>query len=618
MGGKGRTMTLVRRVVAAAVCMAAATTAALSATAPVRAAVPPPTSPSLGWLHVEHPGGGRRPYIADAAGREVILRGANTTGLYRNHDDEDRYPGTAAKPQDPAAYEGTCPVNDGRWGDPPMCQVDAGGGPWSSAADDSRDDLSQMRALGWNFVRLAITWEQVEPEPGRYDQQFVERVAQVVRWAEEQGIYVLVDFHQDNYGDIPRPTPRTDPGFPPLWTRPTGQADGPPRWAVMTDGKPNVNPLGFSVLSPAVLRAFTSFWSNRIPPVPQGDAPGPGLQDHYIGAVAAVAKRLRDEPAVTGIEIMNEPQPGEFDFMAMARDRLYPFYARVIQAVTGVRDGLPTCPVEAPTSQDGTCAYPDLGVHDTRHAIYFEPNAFRNIVDFAVQPNRPFTTYPEIVYAPHVYTHIFTLDRVLFRIPPEQATWPPYSFAMQTADAEAKAMDAALVVTEFGGPDREFPGVVEHTVAQMDRYGVGATAWEWKNNCGLEPSCGADEQGRWTVYASGGPGAHPPQNGPLLPGHLASLARVYPRLTAGHLDSWTFDPGMGTFSMSASSTTAVTVGDRRHETLVVAPPPVASGTFAVSGAAVLDEVVTNPDGSRWAWVAPTGTGTGAYSVTLAT
>lgn len=607
-------MALVGRVVAAVAAVAVAAAIVPIPSASAGAPMPAPDPPALGWLHVEHPSGGRRAYIADSAGREVILRGANTTGLYRNHDDEDRYPGTVPKPQNPADYEGRCPVNDGRWGDPPMCQVDAGAGPWSASDDDSLNDLSQMRALGWNFMRLAINWEQVEPEPGRYDRQFVERVAQVVRWAEEQRLYVLVDFHQDNYGDIARPTPRTEPGLPPLWSRPTGQADGPPRWAVLADAKPHVNLLGISALSPAVIRAFTSFWTNRVPPVPQGEAPGPGLQDHYIGAIAAVAERLRDEPAVAGIEIMNEPQPGEFDLMAMARDRMYPFYARVIQAVTGVRDGLPTCPAEMPTSGDGSCAYPDLGVRDTRHAFYFEPNAFRNTVDFSVQPNRPFTTYPEIVYAPHVYTHIFTLDRALLQIPPERATWPTYSFALRTADAEARAMGAALVVTEFGGPDREFPTVVEHTVAQMDRYRVGATAWEWKNNCGLEPTCGADEAGRWTVYESGGPGPNPPPNGPLLPGHVATLARVYPRLTAGQLRSWSFEPASGAFSMSASADVAVSAGDRDNETLVVAPPRVASGTFSVTGGAVLDEVVTNPDGSRWAWIAPSGEG--SYGVAL--
>lgn len=602
-------MNLARRAVAAAAGAAVAmAVAGTSGTEPARA-----SAADLDWVHVEHPGGGRRAYLADPQGREVVLRGVNTTGLYRNHDDEDRYPGTPPKTHDPAAYVGACPENDGRWGDPPMCQVDAGGGPWTSSAPDSNNDLSQMRALGMNVVRLAITWEQVEPEPGRYDRLFVERVEQVVDWAEEQGIYVLVDFHQDNYGDIPRPTPRSDPGFPPFWTRPTNQADGPPRWAVMTDGRPNVNPLGFP-LSPAVARAFTNFWFNRIPPVPQGDAPGPGLQDHYIGAVAAVVGSLGDEPAVVGFEIMNEPQMGEMDPMAASRDRMYPFYARVIQAVTGERDGLPTCPTAAPTSTDGSCAYPDLGVRDTRHAIFFEPMAIRNLIDISVQPNRRFTSYPNIVFAPHVYTHVFTLDRQLFRIPPQQATWPSYSFALQTADAEARAMGAALAVTEFGGPDRDYPSVTEGTLAQLDRYRASAMAWAWKNNCGLEPECDDDEEGRWATYATGGPGARPPQNGPLLPGHTSGLARVYPRLTAGRLESWSFDPASGRFDMSAASDSTVAVGDRDRETLVVIPPQVPGGTITTSGGAVVDAVEVNPDGSRWVWVAPTGSG--SYGVHL--
>ena len=49
------------------------------------------------------------------------------------------------------------------------------------------------------------------------------------------------------------------------------------------------------------------------------------------------------------------------------------------------------------------------------------------------------------------------------------------------------------------------------------------------------------------------------------------------------------------------------VGDRSHETEVYIPPLV-RGTVSISGAAQLDAVVTNPDGSRLAYVAPTGHG----------
>jgi hypothetical protein len=35
--------------------------------------------------------------------------------------------------------------------------------------------------------------------------------------------------------------------------------------------------------------------------------PQPGLQDHYIGAIAALARRFINDPTVVGYEIMNEP-----------------------------------------------------------------------------------------------------------------------------------------------------------------------------------------------------------------------------------------------------------------------------------------------------------------------
>ncbi|CAF0845113.1 unnamed protein product [Didymodactylos carnosus] len=95
-----------------------------------------------------------------------------------------------------------------------------------------------------------------------------------------------------------------------------------------------------------MMKAFDNFYNNSIPPnVKQGDAPGPGLQDHYIGAIASLAARFVNNSAVLGFEIMNEPQPGtNIDQYTFSSNYLYPFYKRVIQAITGVRDDLPDCP----------------------------------------------------------------------------------------------------------------------------------------------------------------------------------------------------------------------------------------------------------------------------------
>lgn len=83
------------------------------------------------------------------------------------------------------------------------------------------------------------------------------------------------------------------------------------------------------------------------------------------------------------------------DPWTLARDFLYPFYRRTIQAVSGVRDGLPTCnttaqaypvvPINGSHTPTITCAYPDLGVGDVRHLFFLEPSAIRNILDFSPQ-----------------------------------------------------------------------------------------------------------------------------------------------------------------------------------------------------------------------------------------
>ena len=66
--------------------------------------------------------------------------------------------------------------------------------------------------------------------------------------------------------------------------------------------------------------------------------------------------------------------------------------------------------------------------------------------------------------------------------------------------------------------------------------------------------------------------------------------------------------------MSATSRSPVTLGAHDYETEVYIPPT-DSGLVNVNGAATLDAVVLNPDGSRLAWVAPTGAG--AYGVEVA-
>ncbi len=148
------------------------------------------------------------------------------------------------------------------------------------------EEFAKMRDWGFNCIRLVIIWDGVEPEPGTYDDEYLAGVDKRIQWAKENGMYVLLDMHQD------------------LFSAKFG-ADGAPLWACLDEDKPHVrggriwSDTYFS--SPALHAAFDNFWANT--PGPDGV----GIQDHFALAWQHVAERYADEPAVVGYDLFNEP-----------------------------------------------------------------------------------------------------------------------------------------------------------------------------------------------------------------------------------------------------------------------------------------------------------------------
>ncbi len=573
--------------------------------------------PALSFLHVVTPAAGTAdatPYLADPAGRHVLLYGAAAVGM-----EDVAYPdangGPALFPVSPGSYEGRCPEAAARIPQPPLCEVQASLPAFQqSTAPGSGNDFAQMRSLGFDVSRLVLNWSQLEPTPGRYSTTYLARVRQVVGWARQQGIYLVLDMHQDQYSRYILPG---NPADLPAGCSSSGGGDGAPAWAVFTDGKPACALFGESDLNPAESAAFYNFWHNHPVDAPQGAAPGSGLQDHYIGALAVLARAFDHDPTVLGYEVMNEPQPGSLAsvplenlYQATSED-LFPFYQRVIEALTGVRDGLTTCPASAPTSSTGSCAYP-AQAHVTAQQIFVEPVAYRNLIDFSPQVSRPITQYPNLVWAPHVYTHAFTLDQFL-GYPADSSPFPPsYTFGYQTAESEAQIMHAAVLTTEFGDSSSTDGSVLSGETAAQAATVTGGTVWAWKGLSGNPGSCWCVrwQHSTYQTTANGQPGKGNPHATPssadrLIPSRQLYLARVWPRATAGTLLSEQSDPSSGAFAMMATDSGPVRRGNRAKETVVYIPSTL-HGRVGVSGAAVIDAVVQNPDGSRLAYVAPTG------------
>ncbi len=149
-------------------------------------------------------------------------------------------------------------------------------------------DFAQMTVWGMNSIRLGIFWDAIEPEPGRIDNAYLDKVAQWVEKAKKHGFLILLDMHQDLYS--------------------CKFSDGAPAWATLDGGKPfQVEKVWSDAYysSEAVQNALDHFWANA--PAPDGS----GLQDHYARAWRAVAARFAHEPTILGYDLMNEPFPGK-------------------------------------------------------------------------------------------------------------------------------------------------------------------------------------------------------------------------------------------------------------------------------------------------------------------
>ncbi len=208
------------------------------------------------------------------------------------------------------------------------------GGNVSLIVDDAagltfgQQTASRMAEQGFNGVRLVIFFSHLMPEPGVVDEGYLSAMADRVTAYSDAGIYVMIDFHQDEYGAL-------------VGVR------GMPDWAVINgdlEPLPGVEfPLGYFT-DPAVQKAFDAFWANAT--IPQS---GKGLQDYYADGLAAVAARFADNSAVLGIDVMNEPatgtrcakpDPATAHCPELEIEYLQPFYQRASAAITGVASEL--------------------------------------------------------------------------------------------------------------------------------------------------------------------------------------------------------------------------------------------------------------------------------------
>lgn len=341
--------------------------------------------------------GGR---IVDDHNREVVLRGVNVNALVDYWKGSNRFPTVF-----------------------PLAE----------------DDPATMAGLGFNAVRLLLSWSKVEPEPGRYDESYLRRASAVVDRLSKVGIYSIIDLHQDAWG----PTLAAPEGtICPAGSSPALGWDGAPGWATLDRGAARCAPGGTRELSAAVRAAWMSFFADGAGPG------GVGVQSRYVSMLGHVAGFFSGADAVAGLDVMNEPNAFGDDEQA----RLSAFYAKALSRIRA--------------------AEADAG--GGRHLVLFEPSALWSTLGKGAPPN--FAHDDDIVYAPHIYTGGFT-------------NGPITADAFAPAIEEAKAWGGVPVLTgEWGAdPDRAADpsdGYFDEHLDLQDEFGVSSTLWTWRESCG--------------------------------------------------------------------------------------------------------------------------------------
>jgi endoglycosylceramidase len=238
---------------------------------------------------------------------------------------------------------------------------------------------------------------------------------------------VMIDLHQDAF------------------SKEIGE-DGAPLWAIqppptMLLGGP-LTDLGARRLSGQVDAAFRTFFD---------PADTAGLQAAFEDALEHVATRFADDDAVIGFELFNEPAVKESDV-----DAFHEIAAARVHAA-------------AP-----------------KKLVMFEPSATRNLLDSAPHATAPFPV-ENAVYAPHVYTFVFSDPMSLANLQPSDL-----EPSVANARDEATAWHTPLVIGEYGiGPGDTNADLWMGVEAELhDRYLASDAFWVWKEN----------SQASWGVY----------------------------------------------------------------------------------------------------------------------
>jgi endoglycosylceramidase len=285
------------------------------------------------------------------------------------------------------------------------------------AAVTSADDLQMLPSLGINTLRLLFTWEAFEPVEGEYDSDYLAYYQNVVSWAEQLGLYVIVDFHQDAYSRYLL----------------NGCGEGFPQWAVTPevelstpDNGDSCSSWGVDMLFDLSLEtAWTHFHSDKY-----------GAKSAYLDMVETVVKEMAGYDNVIGYELINEPWGSD--------EELFTLFEQVGQRILN-RDP---------------------------SAVLFIPT--HSLVTGAVREDTvEMPDFTNMAYSPHYYNGSVLLLKNWGGADPSRQ--------LDKLFQKAERSNVPMLLSEFGAPAGTKNGLdyIKAHLNWLDKYWVSGTQWNY-------------------------------------------------------------------------------------------------------------------------------------------
>lgn len=251
-------------------------------------------------------------------------------------------------------------------------------------------DGSAYRLLpkwGYNLIRFQMYMSAVMPKKDSIDFAYLNAVDLHFAKLESYGIDVVIDWHQDVYGER-----FGGNGFPEFMTY---DNDIPFK---------EVEPWHMNYKEPAVVAAFTNFWNNT-----------DGIQDKCVETIKFVLKRYQHRKNIVGLDPFNEPFPGIH--VVTFEQQYLPNYLRKIEQVL---------------TEDGR------GI-----MLFFEPVIFATTIPTLLD----FKPSVKAVYFPHYYDA--TIDYGVGKEYAKQ-NWRLLKEVVEIRALEAQEFGVPLMIGEFG------------------------------------------------------------------------------------------------------------------------------------------------------------------------